>query len=71
MAKVEKTVTSDLDGARLDKAIVALVEGASRAKVKRAIDEGEVRVNGRVLAKGALVKRSHPASRGSAMRSRA
>jgi len=56
MAKVEKTVTSDLDGARLDKAIVALVECASRSKVKRAIDEGEVRVNGRLLAKGALVK---------------
>lgn len=55
MAKVEVTVTEELGGARLDKAIVALVEGASRARVKRAIEEREVRVNGRVLAKGGVV----------------
>jgi 23S rRNA pseudouridine1911/1915/1917 synthase len=56
MAKVEVTVTEELGGERLDKAIVALVEGASRARVKRAIESGEVRVNGRVLAKGGVVK---------------
>lgn len=56
MAKVEVTVTEDLGGERLDKALVALVAGASRARVKRAIESGEVRVNGRVLAKGGVVK---------------
>ncbi|MBX3222538.1 MAG: RluA family pseudouridine synthase [Labilithrix sp.] len=56
MAKVEVTVSEDLGGERLDKAIVALVDGASRARVKRAIEGGEVRVNGRVLAKGGVVK---------------
>src|SRR5687767_14337516 len=55
MAKVECTVPETLDGARLDKAIVTLVEGASRARAKRAIDEGQVRVNGRALAKGGVV----------------
>lgn len=55
MAKLEITVTEELGGARLDKAIVALVEGASRARVKRAIEDREVRVNGRVLAKGGVV----------------
>jgi 23S rRNA pseudouridine1911/1915/1917 synthase len=56
MAKVEITVTQELDGARLDKALVALAPGASRARVKRAIDERQVRVNGRLLAKGGVVK---------------
>lgn len=56
MAKVERTVTEELAGARLDKAIVALVDGASRSRVKRAIEGGEVRVNGRVLPKGGVVK---------------
>jgi 23S rRNA pseudouridine1911/1915/1917 synthase len=56
MAKVERTVTEELSGERLDKAIVALVEGASRARVKRAIEGGEVRVNGRVVPKGGVVK---------------
>lgn len=55
MTKIERKVTAELDGARLDKAIVALVEGASRAKVKRAIESGAVRVNGRVLPKGGVV----------------
>ena len=54
--KPELVVTDALDGARLDKATVALAEGTlSRAKVKRAIDAGEVRVNGRRRPKGALV----------------
>ena len=49
------TVTADLDGARLDKALVTLLPNASRAKVKRAIEEGLVRVNGRRAAKGTSV----------------
>ena len=56
MAKLEVTVTDELNGARLDKAIVALVEGSSRARVKRAIEEGTVSVNGRIIAKGGVVK---------------
>jgi len=56
MAKVECTVTDALGGARLDKAIVALVDGTSRARVKRAIDEGQVKVNGRAVPKGGIVK---------------
>jgi 23S rRNA pseudouridine1911/1915/1917 synthase len=56
MSKVECTVTEELAGARLDKAIVALVAGASRARVKRAIDNDEVRVNGRRLPKGGVVQ---------------
>jgi 23S rRNA pseudouridine1911/1915/1917 synthase len=56
MAKVECTVTDALAGARLDKAIVALVEGTSRARVKRAIEEGQVKVNGHWVAKGGVVK---------------
>lgn len=55
MAKVEVTVTSELNGARLDKAVVQLVEGASRARVKRAIEDGTVSVNGRIIAKGGVV----------------
>jgi 23S rRNA pseudouridine1911/1915/1917 synthase len=55
MAQIEVTVTEELMGSRLDKAIVTLVDGASRARVKRAIDEGEVRLNGRRAPKGAVV----------------
>lgn len=57
MAKVEHTVPQELDGERLDKALVSLVEGASRARVKKAIENGEVRVNGRIVpTKGGVVK---------------
>ncbi len=56
MAKLEVTVTNELNGARLDKAIIALVEGTSRARVKRAIEEGTVSVNGRIVAKGGVVQ---------------
>jgi 23S rRNA pseudouridine1911/1915/1917 synthase len=57
MAKVEHKVPDDLDGARLDKALVTLIEGASRARVKKAIETGEVRVNGRIVpTKGGTVK---------------
>lgn len=55
MAIERLTVPESLRGARLDKAVVALVEGASRARVRRAIEGGEVRVNGRVLPKGGVV----------------
>ncbi|HEY2513989.1 MAG TPA: RluA family pseudouridine synthase [Polyangiaceae bacterium] len=49
-------MTEALDGARLDKATVELAAGLlSRAKVKRAIESGDVRVNGKRRAKGALV----------------
>ncbi|MBX3225669.1 MAG: RluA family pseudouridine synthase [Labilithrix sp.] len=52
---MEVTVTESLGGSRLDKAIVALVDGASRARVKRAVEDGEVRLNGRRAPKGAVV----------------
>ena len=55
MTKLEVMVPDALNGARLDKAIVTLVEGASRARVKRAIEEGNVRVNGVLVAKGGVV----------------
>src|SRR5688572_15325426 len=57
MANVEHKVPQELDGARLDKALVTLIEGASRARVKKAIENGEVRVNGRIVpTKGGVVK---------------
>lgn len=55
MANLEVKVTEALGGARLDKAIVTLVEGASRARVKRAIEDGTVRLNGKRAPKGAVV----------------
>jgi 23S rRNA pseudouridine1911/1915/1917 synthase len=51
----ERKVHAELTGARLDKAVVELVLGASRAKVRGAIEQRKIRVNGRVLAKGAQV----------------
>jgi 23S rRNA pseudouridine1911/1915/1917 synthase len=55
-AALELHVPETLDGARLDKATVTLAEGKlSRARVKKAIDAGEVRVNGKRRPKGALV----------------
>ena len=54
MPKVEKTVPDTMDGERLDKVIVALVEGASRARVKKAIEAGGVKVNGRQVSEAAL-----------------
>jgi 23S rRNA pseudouridine1911/1915/1917 synthase len=51
----EHMVPESLDGARLDKAAVELEKGTSRARVKRAIEAGAVRVNGRRAPKGALV----------------
>jgi 23S rRNA pseudouridine1911/1915/1917 synthase len=51
----ELVVTESLDGERLDKAIAQLVPDLSRARVKRAIELGIVRVNGRRLPKGGTV----------------
>jgi 23S rRNA pseudouridine1911/1915/1917 synthase len=48
-------VPESLDGARLDKAIAQLLPDFSRARVKRAIELGAVRVNGRRLPKGGTV----------------
>ena len=53
--RVQYTVPESLAGARLDKATCDLAKGTSRAKVKRAIEVGAVRVNGRRAPKGALV----------------
>ena len=46
-----------LHGARLDKAVAELVPELSRARVRRAIELGVVRVNGRRLPKGGVVSR--------------
>ncbi len=53
--KVQYTVPESLAGARLDKATQELASGTSRAKVKRAIELGAVRVNGRRASKGSAV----------------
>ena len=53
----ELVVPEALDGARLDKALAQLVPELSRARVKRAIELGAVRVNGRRVPKGATVAR--------------
>ncbi len=51
----EVAVPESLEGARLDKALAQLVPELSRARVKRAIELGAVRVNGRRLPKGGTV----------------
>lgn len=51
----EIVVPKELDGARLDKAIAQLETSLSRARIKKAIDEGLVKVGGRRRPKGALV----------------
>jgi 23S rRNA pseudouridine1911/1915/1917 synthase len=51
----EVVVPESLNGARLDKAIAHLLPELSRARVRRAIELGSVRVNGRRQPKGALV----------------
>ena len=53
----ELVVPGSLDGVRLDKAIAQLVPELSRARVKRAIELGAVRVNGRRIPKGGTVAR--------------
>jgi 23S rRNA pseudouridine1911/1915/1917 synthase len=51
----ELVVPASLDGVRLDKAVAELLPELSRARVKRAIDLGVVRVNGRKMSKGSTV----------------
>jgi 23S rRNA pseudouridine1911/1915/1917 synthase len=51
----ELVVPTSLDGARLDKAVTELLPELSRARVKRAIELGAVRVNGRRVPKGGTV----------------
>src|SRR5580692_7784114 len=51
----ELVVPESLDGMRLDKAITELLPELSRARVKRAIQLGAVRVNGRRQPKGGIV----------------
>ncbi|WP_394833243.1 RluA family pseudouridine synthase [Pendulispora rubella] len=53
--KSEYTVPDQLDGERLDRAAAQLASGLSRARLKRAIEAGAVRVNGRRKPKGAVV----------------
>jgi 23S rRNA pseudouridine1911/1915/1917 synthase len=48
-------VPISMDGTRLDKALTQLLPDLSRARVKRAIDLGAVRVNGRRVPKGEIV----------------
>jgi 23S rRNA pseudouridine1911/1915/1917 synthase len=55
METKEYVVPDNLDGARLDKAALALVQSSSRSEMKRAIAAGAVRVDGRRRPKGALV----------------
>jgi 23S rRNA pseudouridine1911/1915/1917 synthase len=50
-------VPDSLDGVRLDKAVAELVPELSRARVKRAVELGAVRVNGRRMPKGGTVAR--------------
>jgi 23S rRNA pseudouridine1911/1915/1917 synthase len=52
----EVEVTESLDGARLDKALPELLPGVSRARIRAAIEAGQVRVDGRIRAKGSLVR---------------
>jgi 23S rRNA pseudouridine1911/1915/1917 synthase len=51
----ELVVPAELNGARLDKALARLMPELSRARVKRAIELGAVRVNGRRVPKGGNV----------------
>jgi 23S rRNA pseudouridine1911/1915/1917 synthase len=51
----EVVVPESLAGARLDKAVAALLPELSRARIKRAVELGAVRVNGRRMAKGGNV----------------
>jgi 23S rRNA pseudouridine1911/1915/1917 synthase len=53
----ELVVPDSLDGARLDRALAQLLPELSRARVKRAIELGAVRVNGRRVPKGGTVAR--------------
>ncbi|WP_394823418.1 pseudouridine synthase [Pendulispora albinea] len=54
-ANSEFTVPERLNGERLDRAAAQLATGLSRARLKRAIEGGAVRVNGKRRPKGATV----------------
>lgn len=49
-------VPDDLDGARVDVALVSLVPGLSRRRAREAIARGSVKIDGRVRAKGDVVR---------------
>jgi 23S rRNA pseudouridine1911/1915/1917 synthase len=51
--EIRYTVPAELQGERLDKGLARLVPSLSRARVKRVIEAGGVRVNGRRAPKGA------------------
>ncbi len=51
----ELVIPTPLEGARLDKALAELVPELSRARIRRAIEMGVVRVNGRRMPKGGTV----------------
>jgi 23S rRNA pseudouridine1911/1915/1917 synthase len=51
----ERVVPESLAGVRLDKALAALLPELSRARIKRAVEIGAVRVNGRRMPKGGSV----------------
>src|SRR5690606_37544019 len=55
LMSVELDVVEEDAGTRLDVLLVRRVEGMSRAKARRMIEEGGVRVNGRRARKGARV----------------
>ncbi|HEX4513240.1 MAG TPA: pseudouridine synthase [Polyangiaceae bacterium] len=55
MSEERYVVPPELDGHRLDKAAAKLADGLSVARLKRAIEDGHVRVDGRWRAKGATV----------------
>jgi 23S rRNA pseudouridine1911/1915/1917 synthase len=56
MSDMELLVPAELEGERLDRAVVKLASGMSRAKLRAAIEAGAVRVDGRRRAKGAPVR---------------
>ncbi|MEO8874027.1 MAG: RluA family pseudouridine synthase [Polyangiaceae bacterium] len=55
MPTLEFKVPAELEGSRLDRAAAQLATGLSRARLKKAIEERAVRLNGRVKRKGEVV----------------
>jgi len=55
MPTLEFKVPAELEGTRLDRAAAQLATGLSRARLKKAIEERAVRLNGRVKRKGEMV----------------
>jgi 23S rRNA pseudouridine1911/1915/1917 synthase len=56
MADTSFVVPAPLNGERLDKVLAELVPGLSRARARRAVEEGAVRVDGRRVPKGGVVE---------------